>query len=301
LTVGVTTQNRPASLRRGLESLTLIRNLTQAVIIFDDGSAPPVASRVTDDLPEWLQEAVRIVRAESPIGQQQGRNRIVEMAKTNVVLLLDDDAFLLDGAGVERGLQILGRDPSVGAIAFAQANADGAPWPAPMQPSRATYACLVPSFIGFAHLIRRDVFLGLGGYRSSFFYHGEEKEFCLRLLDGGHGVVYLPGARVAHVPDPTGRSQRSYVRYVIRNDCLTSLYNDPWWRLLWVLPARLVRYFKMRRQAGLEDPEGFSWLVHELAIALPIVRAERRPLRVSTFKKWRWLRDTSPAYSDSFE
>jgi hypothetical protein len=41
----------------------------------------------------------------------------------------------------------------------------------------------VASFIGFAHLVRRDVFLALGGYREDFVYLGEEKEFCLRLLD----------------------------------------------------------------------------------------------------------------------
>jgi GT2 family glycosyltransferase len=230
------------------------------------------------------------------VGQQQGRNRIVNKAATPLVLLLDDDAFLLESEGVERAVAILDRDARVAAIAFAQANADGEAWPERMQPSRARYACLVPSFIGFAHLLRRDVFLQLGGYRDTFFYHGEEKEFCVRLLDMGYRVVYLPDAKVAHVPDATGRNPRDYVRYVIRNDCLGALYNDPWWRLSWTLPGLFVRYFQMRRRAGVTDPDGPSWLVRELVASYPRVRAARRPLRAVTFSEWRRLRDVSPPY-----
>ena len=43
----------------------------------------------------------------------------------------------------------------------------------------------VASFIGFAHLLRRDVFLRLGGYRESFVFYGEEKDYCVRALAGG--------------------------------------------------------------------------------------------------------------------
>ena len=32
---------------------------------------------------------------------------------------------------------------------------------------------------------------------------------------------------VAHVPDSAGRSQQRYLRFVARNDCLNTLYNDP--------------------------------------------------------------------------
>ena len=70
-----------------------------------------------------------------------------------LVLLLDDDARLLTAEAVERAIETIRRDPRVGAVAFAQAEADGRPWPAEMQPSRATSASLVASFIGFAHLV----------------------------------------------------------------------------------------------------------------------------------------------------
>ena len=67
---------------------------------------------------------------------------------------------------------MLDADPRVAAIAFAQGESDGSAWPAAMQPSPATSPCVVASFIGFAHLLRRDVFLDLGGYQESFIYYG---------------------------------------------------------------------------------------------------------------------------------
>ena len=103
------------------------------------------------------------------------------------------------------------------------------------------------AFIGFAHLLRRDAFLRLGGYRESLVFYGEEKDFCVRALEAGQRVVYLPDAVVGHVPDPGGRSATRYVRFVIRNDCLYSLYNEPWPLVAVGLPVRLWRY---RRMAG---------------------------------------------------
>ena len=122
----------------------------------------------------------------------------------------------------------------------------------------------MPSFIGFAHLVRRDVFVAIGGYRESFEFYGEEKDFCLRLIDAGYRTVYLPDALVIHEPDPAGRSQQRYLRYVTRNDCLGALYNEPLNRLVWLFPARLALYFRMRRAWKVDDPWGWAWILREL-------------------------------------
>ena len=98
------------------------------------------------------------------------------------------------------------------------------------QPGRT--ACYVPSFIGFAHLVRRETFVAIGGYRESFEFYGEEKDYCRRLIDAGFRTVYLPDALVMHEPDQAGRSKQRYLRYVTRNDCLNALYNDPLSRLV---------------------------------------------------------------------
>lgn len=288
LTVAITTRNRPEALAACLGSLAAIGHLDPEVVVFDDGSEPPVRAP--------LAARARVIRDERSPGYIVGRNRLVREAAGEFVLLMDDDARLIGAEAIDEGVAVLRGDAGVGAVAFAQAEADGRPWPAAMQPSIAQVPSLVPSFIGFAHLIRRESFLALGGYREAFGFYGEEKEFCLRLLDAGLHTVYLPAALVAHVVDPNSRDRRRYLRFVARNDCLNSLLNDPFTRLVWMLPARYALYFRMRRGWKIDDPWGGIWLLGEIVSHLPAVWGARRPVSRGTLKEWRALRNEQRAY-----
>jgi GT2 family glycosyltransferase len=218
----------------------------------------------------------------------------VKEAGTNFVLLLDDDAVILDAAPVERARQVLAADQRVAAVAFAQGEADGSRWPERMQPATAREPVYVPAFIGFAHLLRRETFLALGGYRERLQFYGEEKDFCVRALDAGHRIVYLPDAVVGHVPDAGGRSASRYVRFVIRNDCLYSLYNEPWPLAAVSLPVRLWRY---RRMAGANgDAGGLRWIASELARAVGDIGRERKAVSWATIREWRRLARTTVPY-----
>jgi GT2 family glycosyltransferase len=294
ITVGVTTRNRPAALRKCLESLTLLGDLVGEVIVVDDSSDEPLDS-VVRQLPASVSAKLRIVRQEGSEGYIVARNTIAKLASHDFMLLMDDDAYVIDAETIRRAIELMHRDSRVGAVACAQAEADGSPWPAAMQPSPVSYTCYVPAFIGFAHVLRRSVFLELGGYQELFHFYGEEKDYCLRLLDAGYSVVYVPAARVAHVPDPSGRSPSRYLRYVIKNDCLAALFNEPLLMVVVSVPIRLIRYRRMRRQSGVADPGGMSWIVRQLIAALPQVWRGRKPVRWASVRTWRRLQRTWPA------
>jgi GT2 family glycosyltransferase len=290
LSVGITTRNRPDALERCLASLEILAPLSPEVLVFDDGSEPPATAAGAGRVP------VRIIRDTASPGYIAGRNRLVREASAAFVMLLDDDTRMLSAESVERALAVLERDPRIGAVAFAQAEADGRPWPAGMQPSRAEYACVVPSFVGCAHLLRRETFLALGGYREDFIFYGEEKEYCLRLIESGFRTVYLPDALVSHLPDPAGRSQTRYLRFVSRNDCLNALYNDPFPRVLWTLPGRFFLYFRMRRGWKIRDPWGWAWLAREIGRTAVRPTFRRTPVSRATVRTWRALRVAPPRY-----
>jgi GT2 family glycosyltransferase len=294
VTIGITTRNRPDAIARCLRSLACLGSLASRVIVFDDASDEPVARLVAEWAPDGM--TVTVIRDEQQIGGYiDGRNRIVAQADTPFVLLLDDDAVVYCADAVLRGVAVLEADANVAAIAFAQGEADGRPWPAGMQAGRGDEAAYVAAFIGFAHLLRRDAFLRLRGYRASLGFYGEEKDFCIRVLDAGMRVVYLPDALVGHIPDPGGRSATRYVRFVIRNDCLYSLYNEPWPLVAIGMPVRLWRYRRMA--AGRDtEPGGMRWILGELRRLLPVVRRERRAVSWSTVLEWRRLTRTSVPY-----
>jgi GT2 family glycosyltransferase len=293
LTVAITTRNRPESLRRCVESLRHIEHLEPEILVFDDASEVPAADTLRTST------SVRVFRDDQGPGNIVGRNMLMNTAHADTVLLLDDDAALLDGASVERAIAIIRTDAQVAAVAFAQAHVDGTPWPEQMQPGRGPAARYVPAFIGFAHLLKRDVFVDLGGYRESFVFYGEEKEYCLRLLDRGYRVVYLPDALVLHAQDAAGRKPQRYLRYVTRNDCLHALYNEPFWRAMWLVPARLALYFRMRSRWNIDDPAGLRWILAELAASAGPALRSRRPVSRQTRTSWRRLRDGTAPYPSS--
>jgi len=155
LTVGVTTRDRADSLNRCLGSLDVLRALSPEILVFDDGSNPPAQQAIA------MTTRVRVLRDDPPPGYIVGRNRLVREAAAPAVLLLDDDTRILSRESIEQALAVMSADPRVAVVAFPQAEADGRPWPAGMQPSTATVPSIIASFIGFAHLVRRDVFLAI--------------------------------------------------------------------------------------------------------------------------------------------
>lgn len=291
ITIGVTTRNRPAALRRCLESIARVHPAAE-VIVFDDNSEVPADRQF--GLP--LAANLRVIRDPRGVGYIAGRNEIVRQATHELVLLLDDDAVLLDAGAIRQAIAVLSHDGAVAAVAFAQAESDGRPWPESMQAGRGGCAARVPAYIGFAHLIRRSVFVELGGYRADFVCYGEEKDYCLRLMEAGYRVVYLPDALVGHVVDAGGRDRRRYVRFSIRNDCLMSLYSEPWPLVVVGVPLRLLRFRRMAASIAGGDAGGLRWIVGELRRAFPDVRRHRRPVSWRTVREWRRLSRTVVPY-----
>ena len=200
---------------------------------------------------------------------------------------MDDDAALLDGEAIERALRLLEADPQVARrrvrpvrLAWRQVGRGDAA-------GRSRAACYVPSFIGFAHLVRRESFVAIGGYRESFEFYGEEKDSVCVCIDAGYRTVYLPDALVMHEPDQASRSKQRYLRYVTRNDCLNALYNDPLSRLAWLVPARLAIYFRMRRAWKIDDPWGWAWILRELWSNAGSVFRNRKPVSAETVAVWK--------------
>jgi GT2 family glycosyltransferase len=295
ITVGITTSNRPQRLTDCLRSLALVGDLVSAIIVVDDASEVPARDAI-GPLPTGIAEKLTIIRQPEPSGNISCRNVAMRHAATDEVLLLDDDTALIEADTIRRGLALMDRDAAIAAVGFAMASPDGAPLPSLMQPSPARYVCYVPSYIGFAHLIRRGPFFQVGGYRELFQRHGEEKECCLRLMDAGYDIVFMPDPPIVHHVDPAGRNLKRYLRIVVRNDCLGALYNEPLPLLVCTLPIRLFRYIKMRRKAGVSDPGGFVWILSELTRHFHTVVRERRPVQWATMRRWRRLRRQWPAY-----
>lgn len=296
MSVGIASRGRPESLARCIASLAALGDVVDEVIAVDDGSPEPLEPLVRQALSAHEQAAMRVVRFESGDGLARARSEAVFQARSPFVLNLDDDAVVVSADAVRLALRTMAADPTILAVAFAQAQADGSAWPAGAQPAPVDYPCYVASFIGFAHLVRRDAFTALGGFRRQLMINGEERDLCLRALDAGWHIVYLPDARIAHLADPTGRDVRRYLHLTVRNGVLSSIYNDPWPLLAVRVPTRLRAYFAMRRGWGVQDPGGFRAIVAWIRRDFRDAWAQRHAVRWSTIREWRRLTRQFPRY-----
>ncbi|HSU15221.1 glycosyltransferase [Longimicrobium sp.] len=294
LTVGVATKDRPEALVRCLRSLRLLDGLLAEAIVVDDASDPPVEGAVTAALAADLPPEVRFIRNERSVNVAAGRNRIAREARTPWVLNLDDDAFVVTREAVEQAVRVLETDPEVAAIAFPQCDEAGVPYAPSAQPAPVDYPCYAPTFIGYAHLLRRDAFLSVGGFRERLGINGEEKDLCLRMLDEGWRVVYLPSAGVGHVAAAAGRDRRRYLHQTVRNSVVSAFCDEPMPLMPAGVAVRLWRYFPMRKGWGIDDPGGFGRIVRGLARDLPALMRERRPVRWETMRRWRSMTQSPP-------
>lgn len=60
-------------------------------------------------------------------------------------------------------------------------------------------------FTGAAHIMRRELFLQLGGFPEDFFYGSEEYDLSFRCLDQGYKIYYLQNPCILHKESPSGR------------------------------------------------------------------------------------------------
>src|SRR4051794_41816632 len=108
--VGIATYKRPDILAECLHCLAGQTRLPQEILIADASpDAGAARERVRRDLP-GLADRTRLVHLESPAGLPLQRNQILDQARSDVILFLDDDAFAAPEY-VERMMAVYEADP----------------------------------------------------------------------------------------------------------------------------------------------------------------------------------------------
>ena len=161
-----------------------------------------------------------------------------------------------------------------------------------MQPSTSHVLVLRPLLHRLcAHAAPRRVQSTLGGYRESFGFYGEEKEFCLRLIDAGYRTVYLPDALVMHEPDPGGRSQQPLsAQRDARTTASTRSTTSRWHRARLGAAGAAVSVLPYAPRRGRsDDPWGWAWVAATVGRQCGIGRARAPPGLAQTRDVWKRL------------
>jgi GT2 family glycosyltransferase len=243
ISIGITTKDRWADLEFTLEYLRKQELDGLETVVIDDGSTTRMPERFPEMFP-W----VRFIRSESSLGLIAQRNHLVRALTKPLYFSLDDDSFPVAGPLEEAAAWLLER-PQVVALGFqiiSRSSAiptgeeDSTPFP-------------VRHFIGCAFLLKRDIFLALGGFEVLLEQYGEEPEFCLRAFQQGLKTWFFPSVKVRHMVSQTGRSHARQCYFVSRTETLAPLWYFPrlssYLRVCRFLPIYLMRSNASRKYA----------------------------------------------------
>jgi GT2 family glycosyltransferase len=121
-------------------------------------------------------------------------------------------------------------------------------------------------------LVRRELFLELGGFDETFFMEWEDLDLCWRAWLRGWGSIHVPNAWLRHrvgaattrrvLPKRLASSHHNLTRFALK--CL------PWRAVTWVIVGELLR---LPRHPRLIAPA-----LAAVAVELPAILRERRKI-----------------------
>ncbi len=235
LDVVIPAYNCAQYLPRAVASVRAQSHPVREIVVVDDGSTDGTAA-----VAAGLGADVRVV-AQANAGPSAARNRGVELCSGDLVAFLDADDEWLPGA-IERQVEVFRRFPEVALTTadMAAIDEDGRvthpswferhglaaqvrAWAGQPVPD-AVAALMRTNFVSTSVLVvRRDVFLALGGFRPDLRY-GEDLELWARIA-ARHPIVCLPevlGRRRSH-PHNTTKSMEPMLKDLVR---MTGIVRD---------------------------------------------------------------------------
>lgn len=216
LTVIIITYNRPDDLLMLVRNLAAQKNadaLLEEVIIVNNASTADYSEvkAFMAGLPFF-----RYIESSENLGVARGRNLGISLAKSPVLVTIDDDAWFRD----DTALQLIAdafegpylRENHAGILCFKVLYASTGQMQVNAFPQKQFEKYknkprfLAPYFIGAGHAILKEAYDKAGLYPEDFFYGMEEYDLAYRVIEKGFTIAYLSDIVVMHNESPLGRT-----------------------------------------------------------------------------------------------
>jgi N-acetylglucosaminyl-diphospho-decaprenol L-rhamnosyltransferase len=228
------------------ECLGALRAVEVPVIVVDNASTDETVAVAEG-------QGARVIRNARNEGYGRANNIGARAAESEFILVVNPDVIVEPGA-VASLLDAAQRYPDAGFFAPQIVEPSGRVFfqPRSLLASYLTNptgklalpegeAC-APFFSGACFLIRRDLFLSLGGFDENIFLFYEDDDLCRRVADAGSALIYVPQAVVRH-----GRGRSSTPK---PGRIFTSRWHQAWSRAY------------VSRKYGLPDPAPLMFAVN---------------------------------------
>jgi N-acetylglucosaminyl-diphospho-decaprenol L-rhamnosyltransferase len=256
------------------------------LLVLDNASADDSARMVRAGWP-----AVRLIERARRSGKADNDSLLLREARGRYCLLLNEDSELQEGC-VRALLDALEADPGAAAAGAQLLTSAGEPTDCAWRLPDLRWALAAAVFahrrvavestgervreVGWvqssAMLVRRDAAEAVGWLDPDFFVYSDETDFCRRLHDAGHRILFVPAARAIHhdqlTTDPVAM-QRRIVEFHRNRDLYFRKHGMPVTRLAWRLCWTWA--YALRALAALAAPghDPRRYLLHARQQLLP--------------------------------
>jgi GT2 family glycosyltransferase len=245
VSIVIPTKNRKDQLRETICS-ALNQTVQCEIIVIDDGSTDDTEKMIRKEFPRVVYE-----KRDVSGGPTACRNRGAEIADGEFLVTLDDDCVFCEPTSLEKALEWFDL-PEIAAVTLPFVNVRQDHVLRTAAPARdQRYATL--DFYGGMVVFRRDHFLAVGGYRTSYFMHWEEYDLAVRLLQAGF-LIRNGETETVHHYESAVRDAKKLWRLGGRNAVLFAIYNVPFPFVPFHLAATIAKTYQyaVKRGAGHE-------------------------------------------------
>ncbi len=226
LSIIIVSWNNEDIIKECLDSLGMFHE-TAEVIVVDNKSSDRTVEIIESSYPN-----IKLIKNTENVGFAKANNQAIAQSSGKYLLLLNSDAFLMDKT-VEILLSFMDNNNSVGIAGPQQLYPDGS-----LQRSFGSFPTVSRQLLsliklhgssprrypdktvhvdymeGACMLIRRIIIDKVGLFDESFFFYGEDADFCYRAKKAGWGVCFVHEARVIHLRGGSS-TKKEYFQYVV--------------------------------------------------------------------------------------
>ncbi len=216
LSIIIITYNRPEDvllLLKNIEQQENVFELLESVVVIDNAS--PISYQSVIDFVNASKLPIIFKQSDENLGVARGRNKAISLAKSPVIITIDDDAFF---KGKDALIQInnlfesnWAKENNIGVFCFKVFYGSTGELQTGAFPHKNIEKFvhkdrfLTYYYIGCGHAILKKVYDQAGIYPEDFFYGMEEYDLGYRILDLGYKMAYDSSVEIVHNESPKGR------------------------------------------------------------------------------------------------
>jgi GT2 family glycosyltransferase len=279
ISVMITTRDRCHDLRITCSKLMELRPLPDEVIIWSDGCTDGTAAMVRTDF-----SGFQLIESTRRMGSVFGRDRMLRLARGDIVVSLDDDSHPVQRDFLIRLRKVMEQHPEAAVVSFAELREGGEY--AGLDKTESSRGHYVSAYANCAAAMRREFYLAQPGFVPFFGHMYEEPDYTLQCYAAGAAAWFEPTLVVRHRQSGVNRAAMARHQQNARNELWSVWLRCPW---PWV---PVISAYRIARQFVYGCSEGARWALAEpcwWAAALKGVARcwrQRRPIAWPVYAQW---------------